>query len=405
MMLSTSDLPSEHDIEVSELNTMLSKMERTSKRHHTTSSNRIEIEDLRVKIQYHTDVSIPELHREVCNLIPVVDHHRRVFLERSLELLDEMVPDTVVARKNDMSSKKSILTELESLRGGRLAEYAQRSVPFLQRYGVIGPAPKTIWNTQAVDSTDDDVIRSSIIDGYIDLIRRYISVDMTRTPRTLVACEICGGPLEKMKHLDNVILVCTREECGMLKYVPSERHGGSKSAGKRSSKVRFLEALTRFKCEQDTKFPANVEERLDIYLYNNGLPSCREIRDSPHCSLGRREMYEALVACKLTQYCKDINLLRNVYWGWIPPDISSIEQGMIDDFDTLHPIIERYMKEKIINAEFLLYAHLLIQGYKCDISEFRVAKGDLIIKSYRLVFAIACAETGIAIPPEFKMYH
>jgi hypothetical protein len=73
-------------------------------------------------------------------------------------------------------------------------------------------------------------------------------------------------------------------------------------------------------------------------------------------------------------FYEDANLIGHRYFGWIPPDVSKLEEVIMSDYDKTQMIYNILPKERTssMGTQIRLYKQLELRGHYCTIEDFKV---------------------------------
>jgi hypothetical protein len=157
----------------------------------------------------------------------------------------------------------------------------------------------------------------------------------------------------------------------------------------------FKKAMIRFQGKQKVKFPKDFFEKLDEYFVSYGFPKGEEVRQKK-MRPDKELLLKALSEKKFNKYYEDINLICNIYWGFELPDISHIENKLLEDYEKFNEAYKRLKKERksSLNIQFLLYKLLKRNGFPCTKSDFKLMKTADILEYHERIYQEVCKELG-----------
>jgi hypothetical protein len=103
-------------------------------------------------------------------------------------------------------------------------------------------------------------------------------------------------------------------------------------------------------------------------------------------------MYKALKDTGNSDYYDHINIILNEMWGWVLPDVSHLEDKIMEDYDTSQRIYEVIPKDRksSLNSQFRLFKHLRRLGYPCKSKDFRIPTTHDILEFHNSTWAKMC---------------
>jgi hypothetical protein len=164
----------------------------------------------------------------------------------------------------------------------------------------------------------------------------------------------------------------------------------------------------RYQGKQPNKPPEKLYEQLDEYFIKIGKQTGEEIRKLSTTSEGKKKgtsrqlMYEALGETNNSAYYDDINLIMNIYWGWDLPDISDIEEKIMEDYintQQVYNAIPNKDRNASLNIQFRLFVHLKALDYPCSKEEFKIQTSRDSLEFHQDMWMIMCEKTGLKFHP------
>lgn len=308
----------------------------------------------------------------------------------AMEKLTLSRPCNGVELKTAQANIKQFESEIAALTSSRdLIKYQAESHELLELYKEIGTKRKVISFRQVnkeVKKDDDDEFRHLIIARYLEVARKYIPLDVTREVAHNDNCPGCNEPLEEVAIDDDTIVQCCAP-CGVLKYSLTRSNVSGESTKSNNNmyddQENFQKALRRYQGKQQNTIPESLYDELDDYFRSYDLPTSEEVLAEPVNERGtrgkttREQMYRALLAIRKMAYYEDVSLLGNLYWGWVLPDVSHLEDQVLEDYSKTQRIYETLEKSKRksnLNIQYRLFKHLEMRKHKCHIDDFKMVK-------------------------------
>lgn len=328
-------------------------------------------------------------------------------------------PQSLVDRKASLANKERIQRELQRVQTDEDREkYLLQSYQLVEAYRKLGVRKRIVDFTGKTrievsdDSDETDEYREELISRYLEVARRYIEIDVIReTDADDRVCFGCGLPLEEIP-MDEVGLQrcphCGLERVILMRNVISHEHDEGSSRSNYDDRETFYRRLLRFQGKQSNKLPLpHLFEALDRYFLRLGLPGGEQVRALPHLADGTKPgtscamMIKALQEEGFADCYDDRNLVMHLYWGWNLPDISHLEERIMQDYDSTQKVFERLKKGKksSINGEFRQFKHLELVGYPCNESMFRIIKTRDTLERTEETWRQMCEGAGLPFIP------
>jgi len=116
----------------------------------------------------------------------------------------------------------------------------------------------------------------------------------------------------------------------------------------------------------------------------------------------REMMFEALSDTNNSAFYDDINLILHLYWGWELPNISHLEERIMEDYINTQQVYNSILKkdrDASLNIQFRLYVHLKAVGYPCTKDDFKIQTSRDSLIFHNEVWKEMCEKTGIKFHP------
>lgn len=347
-------------------------------------------------------------------------YNRKVLLEElnrklAIEKVNLSRPGTVVERKAINAAIKSLNDSIDAITSDRdLLKYQKESREILEHYRNIGIKKKIISFKMAPRESkkdEDDEFRHHIIARYLDIARKYIQLDITREIPYNNNCPNCNSHLEEVAIDDETIMMCCSEcdyQVHNIARTVSSTDVIKPAGGGYDDQENFLKALRRYQGKQQNHLPDTLYQELDNYFISYDLPTSEEVMSAPLNEKGTRGnvtkelMYRALFAIKRMAYYEDVPLITHLYWGFTLPDVSHLEDKILDDYSKTQRIYETLIKQRKsnLNISFRLFKHLQLRGHKCSIEDFKMVKTRDILEYHDMMWKQIMDKAQLLYPDE-----
>lgn len=380
---------------------------------------------------YKYDFNILEIHTLILNKFTSEKEINIEKLEKELRIEEIKINrrQNMVERKNSIKVINEIKKKMEDIRLDKsFNEYIYKIKPLLEAYNLLGSLSKIVSfakikrsDDTAEDETPEEyenqIKRHQLIMDFIEIARKYIQIDLIREIKEDNNCPACGIKLDDtMSSMDDDgISVCP--DCGIERIsVVKTRfyHDNARtnnSGNNYEDRANFRKVLMRYQGKQPDKPPLELYERLGEYFTETETPKIdingdgfrkfltpEQIRDLPLNSDGEKTgtsrslMYKALKDTNNTDYYDHINIILHEMWGWSLPDVSHLEDKIMDDYDTSQRVYEAIPKDRksSLNSQFRLFKHLRRLGYDCKSRDFRIPTTYDILEFHNTTWAKIC---------------
>jgi hypothetical protein len=356
------------------------------------------------------------------------------------------IPQTVVDRKAAQAAITKLTQQLDVLTNHRdTHEYLEAVTPLIETYRSLGTTTKVVsfraekkssqsqislrsssasvpslrssstsvpslrsssTNVPSPDRESKRKLRHATITQYLEIARHYIQIDVIRETGSANICPGCQMDLTDVPKDDETgIQTCPNPRCGyeklnLLRAMISTESSKSNTGGRNSYDDRdnFYKALMRYQGKQPNRLPDNLATVLDNYFRSYGLPTTDEVRKMPLTERGTRGtttrelMYRALFETGNASFYEDVNLICHIVWLWTLPDVSHLEDQIMDDYDKTQKVYECIWKNRKsnLNTQYRLFKHLQLRGHKCSIEDFKMVKTREILEYHDAIWEHMC---------------
>lgn len=363
---------------------------------------------------YQYDLNILQIHNKMCKWFNWLNVSHIETLKNKLAEYEEMLkqPQTVIQRKHTYYQIEKCKEEIYVLENKvKYKEYCEISKPFIEAYKNLGTLVPTISFTKKINvenPVEDDEKqhkRHQIISNYLEIVRRYIPVDVIHEIKNSNKCQNCKASLENAVEdtCGNITCPnCSNEEITIKKMQVYTENKTSNTRNNYEDRENFKKAIQRFQGIQNNKPPDSLYKQLDEYFKLKNFPSATEIKQRPLLRSGQKKdtsrelMYTALHETNNSNYYEDMNLILHEYWGWALPDISHIEDRIMNDYDLTQSVYDQIPKTRksSLNSQFRLLKHLLRYknciSYPIRIQDFKVPTTRDIIEWHEETWEKIC---------------
>jgi hypothetical protein len=285
--------------------------------------------------------------------------------------------------------------------------YIERSKPFIEAYNKIGPIKAVVSflsnNKETISSPETEeqqIYRHKIISNYLEIARKYITIDLVRNLLDVNLCPGCGIDTSKVEMIEDdsdstICPNCSLEKINIIKsafYADGGRINNSRN--NYEDRANFEKVLLRYQGKQITKPGRELYMKLDEYFISRGLPSSQQYKAMPLLKDGTKEgtsremMYEALSNIGCSGYYDDINLICSVFFGWTLPDISHLEEDIMTDYDEFQAVFEqlpdREGRKSSLNSQWKLYILLRRRKWPCRFKDFKIPTTISILEYHKI---------------------
>ena len=390
----------------------------------------------KVEGTYKYDFNIVDIHDLILKRFDRRKQHDVKRLQEELHSEDEKMKgrQNMVERKASIRITDRLKETLDNILSGKdFNSYLYKIKPLVDQYNLIGTLSKIVsfaTNKKKVEEEEEELPedpntqlkRHQVIFDFLEIARKYIQIDLIREVKEGNICSSCGFKLEDVNSDadDSGIIVCSN--CGIERIAVvrsrfyKDNTRTNNSGNNYEDRANFEKVVMRFQGKQPDKPPLDLyivlenhfreKELPRIDIHDNGIPiyvSSDYIKN--HISLNndgekdgtsRSLMYKALKDTGNSNYYDHINLILHEMWDWELPDVSYLEDMIMDDYDKSQRIYEVLPKDRksSLNSQFRLFKHLRRLGYPCKARNFRIPTTHDILEFHENIWAKICEILG-----------
>ena len=349
-------------------------------------------------INYKDDLNILQLHQKVIGQLQIErgDYLNSMKNELRYHQKTSQTPQTVVERKQTIEKIKKLQSEIFLIEiDNKLNQYIKDSQSILKSYSQIGPKRSVfVFSSNNNQSQEEDEHvknkRHQIIGEYLELIGKYIDINVLRTISFDYHCQSCRTDLRSLIETDDELLFCPN--CNVEAKLPpksnpveSEDQDNNKPIKDNyDNRPNFVDVTKCFNGTQ--KNPPSIElyESLNKYFTQQGLIGMihTSYDDTNIRENGRTSMLDALKYIERPDQYKNINLILHTYWNFPLPNISHLEDVIFEDYDLSQQIYDKSKgdRKSSLNTQFRLYCHLKNRNHPCNASDFKIVASNESLK-------------------------
>jgi hypothetical protein len=366
-----------------------------------------------VEKTFSDNLDILELHDFILKKFDFERETKSRLLLKQIEIEKQKLEETlylieIKIIQNDINEMEKELVYLHQ--NQKRNEYYKLTDEIFEFYNQIGYKKKIIsFNNTKQNKKEDAIntkIRKFLIEKYLDIFKRYHEIHITHTQNLKTICSVCQTDLTKIISEEAGIVVCPKcnTEKTMLIHtsiVSEVKYMNSKDGYE--DRENFWKALQRFQGKQNNHIPERLYKELDEYFKSFGLSIGKEIcsheltKKGTRGNTSRGMMFKALSETNNSVFYEDVNLICHLYWGWLLPDISADEEQIMNDYDMTQEVFKKIPKDRrsSLNAQYRLWQHLRIRGYRYPIEDFKIVKTPDILVEHDRIMKIMCDECNL----------
>jgi hypothetical protein len=374
-----------------------------------------------VRGTYSTDLNINKINEAIL--------FRFEYFEDSIPLYEQQVEEFILSMEDNSKPDNEIklIKQKVSKLDEKINDYKKKisyntyinaTKSLLEKYNKVASSSSKgiVFFKKTKEKEDDHIVnyRLKIIREYLDIAKEYIRLEINQKIDINFICPGCGMDLSKMfVDQDSGLSLCP--SCGYEKESVSYNSTYKDSLRVNSSTrnnyddcENFRKALYRFQGRQSNRPPAKLYEQLDAYFTKIKKSVSSEVLKLPITEDGKKKgtsremMFEALSETNNSAYYDDINVILHIYWGWELPNISHVEERIMEDYINTQQVFNSISKKDrnaSLNIQFRLYVHLKAVNYPCTKDDFKIQTSRDSLIFHNEIWKQMCEETGIKFHP------
>lgn len=303
--------------------------------------------------------------------------------------IDESIKTKLCAKRADYECK------LDSVKSGEeYGFYLAESYSIIDRYKTILKTPIKMNFFGAVTNTDIDEIKKEkehLISSFTQVAKKYMhniiiehveQITPSTTPQ-LPDCDVCGSKKSVIHDFSYICIDCGRERSNntiALSYKDINRTNIIQK-GSYEERSHFRDALNQYQGKQNCKIDKKVFDDLEEEFKKHRLLDINKQGIERFARIKKEHVMLFLKELGYDKQYENANYIFSEMSGVKCPDITHLEEQLMDDFDTLVNLYtKRFKYEKgierksFINIQCVLFQLLLKNKHKCKKENFNILK-------------------------------
>ena len=303
--------------------------------------------------------TVSELQRDLSSLLWILQNSKNP-------------TDRILASKRVNILRKAIQNLETSL---ELTLYFHRTSDIIEEYRQLvnssGPC-SFIGRKPEKDSIEER--KEELIAQFLCVAKDYIEIEnMGKAPEKIKCSSCCSIEFEFDERNSVYICKVCRTEKRILDDSPSFRDTDRVNMSSRFSYSRrghFIEAMKKYQGVQNVD-PQKIGKVVDVLLKQ------MELHGLTKETVTKDQLYMFLSERKLSKHYEDLNLLFHIITGVKCPNISHLEDKLLELFDQQEEKLAQILEDKrdnSLNVNYKLYKLLQRLGHPCCKDEFYILK-------------------------------
>lgn len=287
---------------------------------------------------------------------------------------------TQVQLKEKYSEIQDLQLKLDFL-NNCMENFDIKAKEILEEYKIL-PEPK-----DKIDIHSEEYItRHNCIKNFLEMTKIFIPVNITHDLNIKSIC-LCVKPPKNFETVGEGCKVCP--VCGYEITVFDTNRTAATPKTSYDDWGNFEKAIQNFQGLQCKPIPENLEEKLDNYFRDQGLPIGKDIREKPLNENGKKDgtsrpiMLQALNAVGYTE-TTTIQLIMANYWGWSLPNLSRYMDEIQNRYEQSKPYYYLFKdnRKSSLGAQFRLYQILFSINFEVDTNDFKLVMTPDLQRDY-----------------------
>lgn len=373
--------------------------------------NKITYGQTEIKGEYYDDLNLISIHNTILKKIKYDNSNLIKQLENEKSILKEKIsqPQTKIERERCKSDYSQIREQINMLKEEKELKYYLHIVfPLLETYKSLPQITHVInlssQNLSLHENKKQQNLRFLTIERFIDIAKKYIDINIDKIENKNLICNGCSSNLYIDDIIEDGIITCNNCGAYRITYLHNFKNDEDNHHNSGSNNDFIENIISEMKEYQGKKkkdnIPNDIEDKLDIFFRQKGLPIGLDIRKFPLQENGKRGsvnislMIEALKETKLSAYYGDVYLICHKYWGWNLQDISHLENKIVEDCKKIYPIFEKNkgIRKSNMGYQYILWRELDRHGHICSPDDFKIVTTPNILQWYEKMWILFCKE-------------
>lgn len=377
-----------------------------------------------LKDEYENDLNIIKIHNVIRmrfgSLLGKTEMLKTAISDLKTILLQKQIS---IVQKNEI--KKEIinleveLTDLET--GKRWLEYVKKSKFFLENYISLASSESKgklcIGKKEEEFSEEDISSRLCIIQGYLEVAKQYIELDILWKGFSELNCPNCGIKMNEQeldKNFGTYKCSCGYTFDNLDKNTHFNSDGFVNITNKNySSYENYEKTFIRWEGNSTDSINGKLFTKLDEYFKSKKLPVGEDIRELPLLNDGKKKgtsialLVAALDNSGNSSFYYLIFPIVYIYWGWRRPcspdnifyngNLKNVILSKYNEIQKEYHIIKT--RDSCLNVQIMLYFLLQSENYPCEQEDFKFLITRECMEYHHDMLKQICEKIGIKFTP------
>lgn len=308
-----------------------------------------------------------------------------ILLKLQANLKDPKISDRV--RKNLTKSESDIQKKIEDIRYHKTFNfYLMETAPYIQEYKSILEKPiKISFMKSSKDNSnkEKDIIKKK----YLELASKYKNINFEKNLniKTVLKCNNCSK--KEFIVIDEIIYIC--KECGnqqeLMNYSASYKDIDRVNISTKYTydrKIHFRDCIKQFQGKQNSTIDEQIYKDLEEqFRLHSLLVEDATTKKKKFSKITKKHVHMFLKETGHSKHYEDVILIHYNLTGKKPPNISHLEDKLLQKFDKLVALYDEKFKSdneinrtNFVSTHVVLYQFLMNEKFPCKKEDFNMLK-------------------------------
>lgn len=331
--------------------------------------------------------------------------------ENRIESINEELKTNILYRKKKelIKEKEELEKKIEDINNNTLfAEYICVSQNIINEYINLLSVPtnKQFFGETKNDSEEKYRItnQDKLQEKFLEIAKKYLPIKNTK--QEIIKKQVCTCGSNDFTHNDNNY-ICN--ECGLENIIYSSQTNfrdvdrvNLSQKYKYNRRIHFRDIIYQYQGKQNKKIDQKVYDDCENWFYEHNLLLYNKklSREHPewyknHSKITKEYVVMSLKENKYINNYDDMNFIHNYFTNIPCPDISDIENELLDDFDSFLEVYESFSdldRTNLLNGQYILYRFLKRRKRPVNINDFHMVSTRDRLSEYSEIYNRICMQ-------------
>ena len=312
-------------------------------------------------------------------------------------------------RKELLEEKKNIQKKIEDIDNNTLfAEYICVSQNIINEYISLLSVPTNNHFFGNKNNNEEENTRMinqyKLQDKFLDIAKKYLPIKTYK--QEIIKKKLCNCGSTNFTHNENNY-VCN--DCGLENIIYSSQTNfrdvdrvNLSQKYKYNRRIHFRDIIYQYQGKQNKKIDQKVYDDCENWFYEHNLllfgkklPKDHSDWYKNHSKITKEYVVMSLKENKYINNYDDMNYIHNYFTDIPCPDISDIENELLDDFDSFLEVYESFSdldRTNLLNGQYILYRFLKRRKRPVSITDFHMVSTRDRLTEYAEIYNRICLQ-------------